>query len=311
MEPREIARTVRFPDQQSTDSTVRIEGSKSIVEGIVAAIESFVSKRENEVVDNVTVAPEKHRFLIGPRGETRQGLESQLDVKIDIPKQTVQGAARSQIKLVGGAEQVRKAKEHILSLVKDQEKESVQVPRSLHHSIADTRLFSRLRAEYDVGVDHGGQSIPPRPSSSGQARANGSATLPLITDEQQDSVNNYVWDVVENDLRDDGSIPWILKGSTDNVSKAKAVIIQALEEAKAQTSTGYLILPDPKTYRFVIGPGGAKINEIRAKTGCRIMVPRNQASGEAIEVVGGREGVDAARDYILEAVRHGNGRRRS
>ena len=260
-------------------------------------------------METIVVAPEKHRFLIGPRGETRQGLETQFDVKIDIPKQTVQGAARSQIKLIGGAEQVRKAKEYILGLVKNQEKVSVQVPCSLHHAMADNRLFSRLRAEYDVGVDHGGQQVPPRPSPSSRPRTNDSAALPLITDEQQDGVDNHAWDVVETDVSGDGTIPWILKGSADNVGMAKAVIQQALEEARTQTSRGYLILPDPRTYRFVIGPGGARINEIRARTGCRITVPKNQASGEAIEIVGSRDGVEAAKESILEAVR--NGRRRS
>jgi rRNA processing protein Krr1/Pno1 len=58
-------------------------------------------------------------------------------------------------------------------------------------------------------------------------------------------------------------------------------------------------------YRFVIGPGGAQINSIRKQTGCRITVPKDQAKGEAIEVLGSKEGVEKAKDIILGIVKNG------
>lgn len=313
---RELARTVRFPKQESDDSIIRVEGNKAIVEKIVTAIESFVNQRENQVTETIEVAPEKHRLLIGHGGEIRKSLESQFGVSIDIPRQTVQGAARSQVKVAGPPENIEKAKQHILEMVKDQEGETIQVPRALHHAISDNgQFFRRVRSDHKVTVDHDGQQPPPKPSTGPRARVNGGASLPLITDNES-APDAHSWDLIDHagSSSDDteGTIPWTLRGSPDNIAKARAQLLKALEQAQNQGSTGYLILPDPKTYRFIIGPGGSKINEIRRQTGCRINVPRDQAKGEAIEIVGSREGVESARDIILEAVvggMNGGGRR--
>jgi rRNA processing protein Krr1/Pno1 len=275
----------------------------------VAAIEAFVNQRENQVTEVVEVAPEKHRLLIGHGGETRRNLESQFNVNIDIPKQTVQGAARSMVKIAGQPEHVLKAKEHILSLVKGQEGETIQVPTALHHTISDNgQFFRRLRNDHKITVDHNGHQPPPKPASRPRTRVNGVGALPLITDDS-DATDNHSWEVVDlsssSEATLSGTIPWTLRGPADNIAAARALVEKALAQAQEQSCTGYLILPDPRTYRFVIGPGGRQINSIREKTGCKIDVPRDQAKGEAIEVVGSKEGVEQAREMILDCVRRG------
>ena len=87
------------------------------------------------------------------------------------------------------------------------------------------------------------------------------------------------------------------------MAKARALLETAVQQASGSSSTGYLILPDPSTYRFVIGPGGAQVNAIRTRTGCKIMVPRDQARDEAIVITGSATGVEEAKDMVLEAVR--------
>ena len=313
---RALAKTVRFPGVDSGDSTIRIEGSKSVVDSIVNAIEAFVGQRENQITEIVEVAPEKHRQLIGAGGETRRGLEQRLEVNIDVPRQGQQGPSRSQVKLTGQPDKVQKAKEHILELTKDQAGETIQVPRSKHHSITDNgQLFRRLRNDHRVTVDHAGHQPPPKLSASAtasQPRVNGStATMPLITDED-DPEHDHSWETVDNSPAEgnseEGDIPWVLHGAPENVARARELIQKALNQQQQASRTGYLILPDPKTYRFVIGTGGAQINAIRRQTGCKIDVPRNQAKGEAIEIVGSVEGVEQAKDIILDVVRIG-GRR--
>ena len=293
-----------------------MEGNQAIVEKIVAAIEAFVDQRENQVTETIEVAPEKHRLLIGHGGETRKNLENKFEVSIDIPKQSVQGAARSLIKVAGLPDQVQKAKAHILEMVKEQEGETIQVPRGVHHIISDNgQLFRRLRNDHKVTVDHAGQQPPARSSAAPRPRVNGGASLPLITDDP-DNVDNFSWEIVDqsSENAEDGEIPWVLRGSPENIAKARAALEKALAQAQQQSATGYLILPDPKTYRFVIGPGGSQINSIRKQTGCKINVPRDQAKGEAIEIVGSKDGVEQAKDIILEVVKkgasNGNGRGR-
>jgi rRNA processing protein Krr1/Pno1 len=263
----------------------------------------IVADRDSQTTETIEVSTDKHRSLIGRGGETKKDLESKFKVSIDIPRQ---GSGQTAVKIAGQPADVEKAKAHILDLVKDQEGETIQVPRKVHHTIADNgQFFRKLRNDHKVRVDHGGQKLPPKPAGPTNARANGGA-LPLITDDAEEASNAHSWNVVsigESDV--DGEIPWILQGSPENVAKAKAILSGAIEQALKNTTTGYLVLPDPQTYRYVIGQGGKQVNSIRNATGCKITVPRDQAKDEAIEILGTEDGVEHAKELILKAVEEG------
>lgn len=311
---RDLARTVRFPRQDSDDNTIRVEGHKATVDKIIAAIEAFADQRDNQTTAIVEVAPEKHRMLIGRGGEARRQLESQFNIGLEIPKLSEQGPSRSQVKVSGQPADVERATIHIKELVRDQEGETLQVPRKYHQAISDKgQFFRRLKNDHQVTVDHGGHHPPQKSAAGGRRQVNGGGPMPLITDDQ-DSVDNCHWEIVDgNEDAEDGDIPWILHGSPESVLKARAMLEKAIEQAKTQStqSVGYLVLPDPQTYRFVIGTGGSHINSIRKQTGCKITVPRDQTPGSAIEIVGSREGVEHAKDLVLDAVQNGSsGRRR-
>ena len=296
---------VRFPRAEAEGNTIRVEGTQSIADNIISQIEALVNQWENQTTEIVEVAPEKHRLLIGRGGETRRKLESDFNVSIDVPKQTVTGPQRSQVKVAGPPEDVEKAKQHILTLVKDQEGQTVQVPLKYHHVISDNgQFFRRLRSDHKVTVDHAGQK-PPAKSAAPTPRRGGA--LPLITDDADAGADNHSWEL--HNLHGDapeGDIPWVLSGaSTEDVNKARSRLEAALAEASKQDSTGYLILPDPRAYRLVIGPGGTEINRIRKETGTKITVPRNQNQGEAIEIVGTQNGCEDAKDIILGIVKNG------
>lgn len=309
---RELARTVRFPRQEAANNTIHVEGNAAVVEKIIASIEKFVRERENQHTEVLEISPNKHAVLIGRGGETRRGLESQFNVKVDIPRLGQEGPARSQVKLMGQPADLYRAKAHILELVKDREGVTVQVPRRLHHTISDNgQFFRRLRNDHKVTVDHAGEQLPSRnrPLES-RSRQNDGKALPLITD-QPEPTNGHSWETVDNDEDEveTGDIPWVLRGSPENVTRAQNVLQKAIEQAQNQqsSSVGYLILPDPRTYKYIIGQGGSQINSIRRQTGCKISVPREQAKGEAIEIVGSKDGIEQAKDIILETVQNGAG----
>jgi len=298
---------IRFPKAESEGNVIRVEGQKSVVDQICAAIEAMVMEQASQTTDVAEVKPDKHRLLIGRGGETRRQLEQQFGVSINIPRQTETGPQRSQIRIAGQPSNVESAKAHILDLTKDMEGETVAVPRRFHHSIADNgQFFRRLRNDHKVTVDHAGQKPPPKPSTPAPNRTNGTA-MPLITDDPSADSEVHSWDA--HDLHassEEGEIPWTLYGpSAEAVSAAKARLDRAIEEANNQDTIGFLILPDPRTYRLVIGPGGSEINRIRKQSGTRIQVPRDQGKGEAIEIVGSKSGVEEARDLILEVVQNG------
>ena len=312
---RDLARMVRFPRAETDDTLIRVEGPKSVVDKIIASLEAQAAALENQVTEIVEISPDKHRALIGRGGETRRSLEEKFSIQLDIPKQTTTGAARSQVKISGEPSQVQQAKEHILELVKGQEGETVQVPLHLHHTISDNgQFFRRLRNELKVTVDHAGKQVPPKSASQeqgGKARKGANGALPLITDDTTSGADAHSWEVVENNPAEgdtSATIPWVLRGNAENLPKARQILERAIEAASKPSATGYLILPDPRSYRLVVGPGGSTINNIRKKTGTKVQVPRDQAKDEAIEIVGSKEGCEQARDMILEIVnRSGNG----
>ncbi|KAI9681790.1 MAG: hypothetical protein M1829_000535 [Trizodia sp. TS-e1964] len=306
---KELARMVRFPRQDSDEAMVRVEGSKAVVDKIISSLEDIIKQREDQVADVLQVAPEKHRFLIGRSGETRKNIESTFAVSVEIPKQSAADEERATIRIVGMPANVEKAKAHITSIIKDQEGETIQVPRRVHHLITDHgQIFRRLKADHKVTVDHNGQKPPARPTGfSPRTRVN-EGQLPLISDEG-DSSSNYSWEIHNlNDSPESGDIPWILHGPSEGVAKARAILEKSISQAQKDSTTGYLILPDPKTYRFVVGRGGSQVNSIRNDTGCKITVPRDQAAGEAIEIRGSEQGVNEAKNIILELVRSGGKR---
>lgn len=233
----------------------------------------------------------------------KKDLESKFRVSIEVPRQ---GSGLTQITISGLPSNVKDAKKHIQQLIDEQRGESILLPVNIHHAIADNgQFFRKLRNDYQVKVDHGGKKIPTRLSHTVNGQTNRSS-LPLITDSAERAKDAYIFTATTiSNSHDEDQIPWNLRGTPENIAKAKVVISTAVEQALNETTCGQLTLPDPQTYRFVIGSGGSKVNAIRRATGCRIAVPRDQSSDEAIEIIGSADGVEKAKELILQAVEDG------
>lgn len=304
-DPRERARTIQFPKAEADGNTIKLEGRTDVVEKMIKQIQDIVSQQASQVSTTIDVPVEKHRSLIGRGGDTKKQMEKDFSVSIDIPRQ---GSAETGVKITGQEAAVKKAEEHILNLTKDKPSATIQVPRSMHNSISNNgQFFRKLRNDFKVTVDHAGQTPPSRAAVN--PRANG-GSMPLITDDAEAQADAHSWNIVEStSSSEEGDIPWVLKGSEENIEKAKKAIEDALKQGQSSNVTGLLVLPDPHTYRHVIGQGGSKVNSIRKQSGCKINVPRGQEA-EAIEIIGSKEGVEKAKDLILAAVRDGvNGSR--
>jgi rRNA processing protein Krr1/Pno1 len=307
---RVMNRMVNFPKQGSGDNSIKLQGPKNVVQKIKSSIEALVSEREGQVTESINVPPEQHRHLIGAGGNIRRKIESECGVEVNIPKADTPGSERSNVTLVGKPANIQKARAHIESLLKEQASTTIDVPRCYHHVIADDgNFFRRLRSEHGVSVDHAGSKPPPKPTTGGasRGRANGSS-LPLITDDPSEA-KTHSWELVDHSVQDGdvtSTIPWVLRGNADKIAKAQATVEKAVQNASKPSCTGYLILSDPKLYRFVIGPQGSTVNSIRNQTSTQITVPRQGSGDEAIEVKGPKDGVEKARDMILDAVQQGN-----
>ncbi|KAF8246719.1 hypothetical protein K440DRAFT_650721 [Wilcoxina mikolae CBS 423.85] len=296
-----LARLVRFPNQGSDSNEIFVQGSTAIVDKIIESIERIVADKENQVTEVISVPPEKHRKLIGREGSIRRELEGKFNVMLEIPRQRPgQPQTSPDINIIGVPSAVEEAKAHILEMIKEPEGETLEIPRRLHHAIADGGFFKQLQKEFKVTVDHNGLPRPPKPEDP---KPRAMQDLPLITDEADEE--KISWEIVENSIVcEEGTYPWVLRGKPENIAMAKVEIEMAIATAEKQSFTGFLILPDPRKYRFVVGPGGSTVDKIRKETGCRITVPRNQSGGgEAITLHGDEAGLEKAKDAILEIVR--------
>lgn len=300
---RELARTVQFPKAESDGNTIKLEGQKEIVERIMAAMEEIIATRDNQITETIDVPAEKHRSLIGRGGDIKKDLESRFSVTLDIPRQG-QG---TMIKVTGLAANVEQAKARIIELTHEPagSTATVQIPRRLHHAIADNgQFFRRLRNDHGVTIDHAGEKPPAKPAATNQARSNGTTALPLITDDPTTAAENFSWSTANAQVDVPGDISWVLRGAPEKMARAQEVLEAALQSASAATTYGYLTLADARKYRFVIGQGGKTVNAIRKETGCKITVPRD-GNGESIIVEGSADGCERAREMILAAVREG------
>lgn len=296
---------VRFPNQESEENEIAVQGNADIVDRIVKSIEKIVAEKENQVSITIDIPPEKHRRLIGREGSIRKEIEATFSVTIDIPRHRPGQVSSPDIKITGAEENVEKAKNDILDRVKDDEGETMMVPRHLYHAIMDGGDFVRqLYKQYKVKVNHNNE---PRPPQALDRKPKVNEDLPLITD-TEDASQKYTWEIEETPRVEDGDFPWVLVGTPEDIAKAKADIEKATAAAEKQSCIGYLILPDPSKYRYVVGPGGSQVNKIRRDTGCRITIPRNQSNSEAITMYGSREGLEKAKEIILGLVnQNGNG----
>ena len=295
---REHNRIVQFPKQDTDGNTIKIEGRTDLVEKLVAIIEEKVTDLKSQVSETVDVPADRHPALIGRGGEVKRQLEATHKVTIHVP---LREESSTGVKITGQPDNVAKAKERILTIAKEKQAETLQIPRSQHHAVSGNgQLFQKLRRDWGVIVDHAGQATPPKQQPS---RANG-GSLPLITDDADAAADAHSWSVAQQST-EEGDIPWVLKGSAENIEKAKKTIQAALEQAPKNGATGYLVLSDPGNHRYIIGTGGSTIKTIRQKSGCKIDVPRQQESGDTITITGSKEGVEKAKDLILAAVRDG------
>lgn len=294
-----LARLVHFPAQGENSDEIKVTGPAAVVKKIVAAINAIVAGLASQVSTTIQVAPEKHRKLIGAQGIIRRDLETKHGVTIDIPRQrpgTPQ--TNADIKITGPPAAVEEAKNHILGMVKETEGETLEVPRRLHSAIAEGTFFKYLQKNFGVTIEHHGA----RPKRPEDPKPTGGNNLPTITDE--DDGDRVSWEIVENAASgEEGTYPWIIRGKADGIAKAKKEILAALATAEKQSYTGFLILPDPGKYRFVVGPNGSTVDRIRRETGCKITVPR-AGGAEAITLHGDKEGLEKAKTKILEVVRN-------
>ncbi|RLV94517.1 hypothetical protein JA1_001757 [Spathaspora sp. JA1] len=285
---------LNIPNEGSGSDEITCQGDHQLVENIIDQLKEFVALKKASVTEEIDLAKDKHRLVIGPKGTIRHSIQSEFGVTIDIPRSNEDSTI---IKIVGLPEKIAAAKEKIEELTKDDWNVAIDIPAKYHALVSEHgAIFKQLKSDFNVEVSHG--------NLTRQASKLSSATgIPTAPEEAYPTDSaKYLFTISANseELKDDGVvIPWRLKGDEANTAKAAKVIEERLANAEAAKFTGWFYSSQPSTFSKIIGPQGTKVNQIRKKSNTFITIPRaSDKESKFIYLVGSEENLKIAKDEI-------------
>ncbi|ANB15120.1 Scp160p [Sugiyamaella lignohabitans] len=305
----ESNRTIQIPPADSNSNKIKINGNRKVVDKIIKQIKEIVDARESQITDIIDVNPERHGALIGPGGLVKREIESTYNVTLVIPRKGAKkadGSIDEGIKIVGyNKEEIENVKARIKDLTQEAFQLEVEVPRHLHAELSNRGVyFRKLQQEFGVKVDHGKNSgsVPRAPSiPAPPSEAYGEAS------EAGDSGSvKYKFTIVPESVKaptaESSTITWRLRGDDAGCAKAKEQIEHSIKELEKHDSLGYFWLADPTKYGSLIGPQGSRINSIRSKSGCTIVVPQSDSKNPIISLRGSAQQLEQAKDLIVKSL---------
>jgi hypothetical protein len=150
--------------------------------------------------------------------------------------------------------------------------DTTTVPLKYHDVVTSQgAIFRTLRligVEAEPSTQPTRSSLPSRPSSS--------TALAARVDDAESTVTEAHWEIVENYTdAEEGESTWNLKARDEaSIDKAKSVIQDAIEKAKAATHVGFLTLPDQSSFPRIVGAKGSNIARLYEMTGASVHVGR-------------------------------------
>ncbi|KAL6451050.1 hypothetical protein SBY92_001300 [Candida maltosa Xu316] len=295
----EVPRTRQYklltiPNEGTGSDEVVSQGDKTIVDKIIAAVEKIIEEKKASVTEEIDLPKEKHRLIIGPNGSIRHSIQSEFNVTVDIPRSNDESTI---VKITGLPDKIALAKTKIEELTKDDWNKSIDIP-SIYHALVSERgaIFKKLKNDFNVEVTHG--------NLTRQASKLSSSSIPTPPEtaypENGEKFKFTIVAEAANDVSDEDVIPWRLKGSEENTTKAAKLIEDRLQLAKNAKSVGWYYAAQPSAFSRVIGPQGSKVNQIRKKSNTFITIPRANDKNAAnfIYLVGDEENLKAAKTEI-------------
>ncbi|CCH60084.1 hypothetical protein TBLA_0C02770 [Henningerozyma blattae CBS 6284] len=315
-------KNVDIPNSDSDSSTITIEGPEKFVNSIKESIKKVCQDVDNSITKEIDIPSDRFGALVGPGGITRNNLETEFNVTIDIPdKNDTQG----KVKIIGLSENIAKAEKKILSeIIRDSFDREIQVPAEYHEFVSERGSFmQKLRSEFSVFVRHGNTN----------RRANQINRKKIVIPEtargeptQESNTTKLTLEQYDNSSMDDNEpITWRLnyenidlsyldaddvepKKNVDseakkeeNLNKAIKLIEDRIELAKEATTVGYLWASNSRNFNKVVGAGGSGVRKIKDSTYTIIHVPRkNDDINDVIYIRGSKDAVEKAAEIITK-----------
>lgn len=309
---------VTFPRQGDDADQVRLRGDRKVVQKLQAELEKAVSALRATKVIGVVVPHANHASKIGRGGSALQDLQRRSGAAIHFPgsrqynsvgevenASELEGAEKEDIvKVVGTDEAIAKASESLKTAPSergqprggrgDLAQRPVAIPAKYHHAVAEQPNL--IRSIRGVGAFLNIPTGPPKPSYSTDDLAAKTARIDLDDTESEEGA----FELRENYASGpEGEETWLLRAKEEDLDRAEAILLKALEAAKSATHVGLLTGLPRSAFPRIIGSKGATISRLRAETGADITVGKDD---DLITITGDEESVRNAREAILNVV---------
>lgn len=279
-------RLLTIPNEDSGSDLINSQGPKQIVNKIIEQINELVANKKASIVEELDIAKEKHRLIIGPSGSIRQDLEKEFNVSINVPRADNKSTL---VKISGLPQNIENAKSKILELTKDDWSASLDVPEAYHALVAERgAIFNYLKQEFNVEVTHG-QNL------SRKASKLSNSSIPSV-DEKPEEDSKFIISELSSEVDESKIIPWRLKGDEESTSKALKFLTERLETAKSSNYQAWFYSSKPSSFSRIIGPSGSTVKKLRESTKTFITVPRaSDKNNNYVYLVGTEDALNEAK----------------
>jgi len=317
---------IHVPRQADDNDLIKIVGPKEALEKAVHEIQVVSNEIASRSVERLNIEKEYHPFIAGAHGELAKQLSAETGAKINIPPPSVN---KNEISLSGEREGVAKARDYIMRVYEEKKRTchtiQVEVKKQQHRYVIGPKGQSLQDIFKQTGVSI---EMPPsdNPSETITLRGEQEKLGPALTllyekahseiDDELDApswIQKYIigpkgahYQQISQDFSSTVNVSFAandnkikMHGPKKDVERAKQVLDSEIRRVRRDVSICELSV-DAKYHRFVIGKGGAQINQIRAKTGAQINVPtEGDASSEnVIRIEGQPAEVESAKQEI-------------
>ncbi|XP_060690992.1 high density lipoprotein binding protein a [Hemiscyllium ocellatum] len=322
---------VRIPPDNEKSNLIRIEGDPQGVQDAKKELLELASRMENERSKDLIIEHRFHRTIIGQKGEKVKEIRDKFpEVVINFPDPSQKSDI---VQLRGPKNEVEKCAKFLQKIVAElvENSYSVSVPifKQFHKNIIGKggANIKKIREETNTKID-----LPAENSNSEMIvitgkKSNCEVARSRILAIQKELANitevevcipaklhnsligakgRFVRSIMEEcggvhihfPTEGSGSDTVTIRGSTEEVDKAKKQLLHLAEEKQIKNYTSEL-RAKPEYHKFLIGRGGANIRKVRDNTGARIIFPTaDDKDQELITIVGTEEAVKEAQKEL-------------
>lgn len=329
--------SVRIPPDTEKSNLVRIEGDPQGVQHAKAELLELASRMENERTKDLIIEQKYHRTIIGQKGERVREIRDKFpEVIINFPDPNHKSDI---VQLRGPKNEVEKCAKYMqkmmVDLVENSYSLSVPIFKQFHKNIIGKggANIKKIREECNTKID-----LPAENSNSEMIvitgkKENCEAARNRILAVQKEQANisemevsipsklhnsligakgRFIRSIMEEcggvhihfPTEGSGSDTVTIRGSAEEVDKAKKQLMQLAEEKQTKSYTVELHAK-PEYHKFLIGKGGSSIRKVRNDTGARIIFPMPEDKDqELITIIGTEEAVKEAQKELETRIKN-------